>query len=200
MQTEPESSQREFTLKETSTHTRLSVGAHLKRERELREIELEEVARVTRVRLAYLDALERERYADLPADVYVRGYLRAYCRFLGVDAEPCIEQYAQAKQALRPAPVVRLADAVTNAPQSPSERPLPALAADKADAAPTTTTASMRDAPRSPRRLSLALAIVLLVIAALTILFIHQINRPDEAAVDDRNPTTTENATFDVTG
>jgi len=41
---------------------------------------------------------------------------------------------------------------------------------------------------------------VLLVIAALTILFIHQVNRPEDAAVDDRNPTTTENATFDVTG
>ena len=181
-------------MKELIKDSRLSVGAHLKRERELRDIELDEVARVTRVQRAYLEAIERGSFADLPADVYVRGYIRAYARFLAIDAEACIERYVRQSGTPTPGPAIRLAGE-TDQVATP-DKPLPALAAEK----PEPATSAMGTPSQPPRRLGLALAIVLLFIAAMTISIIYYVNQPGDANADDRNPTTTENATFDVTG
>jgi cytoskeleton protein RodZ len=59
------------------------VGAYLRDMRERRGISLDEVSRRTRVPARYLEALEGDRFADLPAPVFVRGFVRAYCQALG---------------------------------------------------------------------------------------------------------------------
>jgi len=52
------------------------LGAHLRRCREARGLTVEALARV---RERYLLALEEDRLDALPAPVFVRGYIRAYC-------------------------------------------------------------------------------------------------------------------------
>ena len=61
----------------------LSVGAYLRQLREARGVSLEEIARITRVNPAYLQALEADDYASLPVPVFTRGFIRAYCQALG---------------------------------------------------------------------------------------------------------------------
>ncbi len=60
-------------------------GARLRRARLARGLEIEDVAGVTKINPTYLRFLEDERFADLPAVVYVRGFVAAYARLLGLD-------------------------------------------------------------------------------------------------------------------
>src|SRR4051812_325633 len=62
-----------------------SLGSYLRREREQRQISLAELAQTTRIPIRILEQLESDDHARLPADVFVRGFLRSYARVLGVD-------------------------------------------------------------------------------------------------------------------
>jgi curved DNA-binding protein CbpA len=68
-------------------------GALLRRSRLQRGLDLDEVSRVTRIKPAYLSALEEERFRDLPAPVYVRGFVTAYARCVGLDPRSVVAAY-----------------------------------------------------------------------------------------------------------
>ncbi|MFH2009158.1 MAG: helix-turn-helix domain-containing protein [bacterium] len=183
--------------KQEQSEPRASLGLRLRKERELRGISLEEVSSVTRVRLVYLRHLEEDGFESLPADVYVRGYIRSYARFLGIDAERCIEQYSLQSPAKHVGPVAAF-DGDLGTITTPA---LPSLSDSPADA---TTTAGVAMGVRSSggrSRMGLALAIVLLFIAALLIFGVYYVNRSGDAESNSNNkPSTTETATFDVAG
>lgn len=67
-----------------------SLGTYLKYERESRGVSLAEVAAITRVPENSLDLIEQDRLDDLPGEVFVRGFLRAYARCIGLDAEDLV--------------------------------------------------------------------------------------------------------------
>lgn len=62
-----------------------SLGGMLKRARELRGISLEEVAAATHVRLNYLRAIEQNQLDQLPGLIFLKGYVRAYVEYIGLD-------------------------------------------------------------------------------------------------------------------
>ncbi|MFQ5901321.1 MAG: helix-turn-helix domain-containing protein, partial [Thermodesulfobacteriota bacterium] len=70
-----------------------SLGNYLKRERELREITLSEIAKETRVRQDLLEAIEEEEFDSLPAPAFVKGFLRAYSKYVGLDSNDVILRY-----------------------------------------------------------------------------------------------------------
>jgi cytoskeleton protein RodZ len=70
-------------------------GEILRRTREARQLPLEEVAKKTKISMRFLNALEKGEDRILPADVFVRGFLRSYARILGLDPEEIVEQYKQ---------------------------------------------------------------------------------------------------------
>jgi cytoskeleton protein RodZ len=78
------------------------LGQQLREAREARGLSIEDVAQGTRIRVAYIRALEDERFADLPAPVYVRGFLRNYATFLGLDAEELIGALEQQSGSFQP--------------------------------------------------------------------------------------------------
>jgi flagellar biosynthesis protein FlhG len=69
-------------------------GARLRRARLLRGVDIEDLARVTKINPTYLRFLEEERFDDLPALVYVRGFVDACARHLGLDAPRIARSYA----------------------------------------------------------------------------------------------------------
>ena len=71
----------------------VSLGRLLKRTREERQIELDEAFRVTRIRRHALEALENERWDELPSQVFVKGFLKTYAEFLGLNKEMVLELY-----------------------------------------------------------------------------------------------------------
>ncbi|MEM9194371.1 MAG: helix-turn-helix domain-containing protein [Myxococcota bacterium] len=70
-----------------------SIGQYLRREREIRQVSLEELAQTTRIPLKMLHRIEADAFDDLPGEVFARGFLRSYARCLGVSAAPLIERY-----------------------------------------------------------------------------------------------------------
>ena len=77
-------------------------GAKLRRWRIARGIELDRIASTTKVSVSYLRSLEEERFDVLPATVYVRGFLTAYVRAVGLDAERVVPGYMERVLASRP--------------------------------------------------------------------------------------------------
>ena len=71
----------------------LSVGAYLRELRQRRGVSLEEIARTTRVAQRYLEAIETEAFETLPAPVFIRGFIRAYCQALGEPPEEALAVY-----------------------------------------------------------------------------------------------------------
>lgn len=72
---------------------RESLGRHLKRERENRKISLKEVSKQIKVREPFLRAVEEDRGDLLPSGTYVKGFLSAYAKYLGLDPNEVILRY-----------------------------------------------------------------------------------------------------------
>jgi len=70
-------------------------GEFLHRERTMRGISLQDIARETRVHINALRALEADDRANLPAEVFVRGFVRNYAEFLGLSSEEVLNRYTQ---------------------------------------------------------------------------------------------------------
>ena len=64
-----------------------SIGKSLKQIRESKGISLEEISQKTRIRLAYLQAIEADDFEALPSKIQTRGFLRLYTHELGVELD-----------------------------------------------------------------------------------------------------------------
>ncbi len=69
------------------------VGEALKAARLSLGLAPEDLSQVTRVRAAYIDALEAFRFDSLPARPFVVGYVRAYAQALGLEAEAVVARF-----------------------------------------------------------------------------------------------------------
>ena len=70
-------------------------GENFRRYREACGIELRDMARQTRISRMHLENIEADAYAQLPAQVYIRGFLEAYCRYLKLEAGPLVRGYLE---------------------------------------------------------------------------------------------------------
>ncbi len=68
-------------------------GSFIKRERELRGISLNEIAAETKIGNNYLHALEEDNYDSLPAPTFIKGFLRAYSKHIGLDENDVVLRY-----------------------------------------------------------------------------------------------------------
>ena len=75
--------------------TGVSVGGYLRALREDKQASLEEMARATRVGSQQLEALEADRFTELPAPVFVKGFIHAYCHFLGEPDGEALRRYRE---------------------------------------------------------------------------------------------------------
>ncbi|MCP3956224.1 MAG: DUF4115 domain-containing protein [bacterium] len=74
-----------------------SFGTWLRRQREVREIDLREIADSSKVSMSYLHALEEDRFEVLPAPLFAKGFLRQYARYVGLDPEEVVNFYLAAR-------------------------------------------------------------------------------------------------------
>jgi len=77
-------------------------GPRLRRARLRRGLELDDVARVTKINPTYLAFLEEGRFSELPARVYVRGFVAAYASCMGLDSGRVAGSYMKGYEAPRP--------------------------------------------------------------------------------------------------
>ena len=72
-------------------------GERLKRERELREVTIDELCSATRIAPKFLEALENEHWEKLPGGVFGRGFVRTIARYLGLSEENLLSEYDLAR-------------------------------------------------------------------------------------------------------
>jgi cytoskeletal protein RodZ len=75
-------------------------GDQLKQERERRNVALDEIARSTKIRVRYLQALEEGQHERLPGIVFAKGYVRAYAETIGADADRLVGAYVAEQRSL----------------------------------------------------------------------------------------------------
>jgi cytoskeletal protein RodZ len=80
-----------------------ALGEEFRSAREARGITLSDVAEQIHIRSVYLGAIENEEWKAIGAPVYVRGFIRTYARFLGLDAEDAVGRFNATVPAERPA-------------------------------------------------------------------------------------------------
>jgi len=76
---------------------------YLRSRREARDLSLDDISRITKIPERSLVFLERGEFEKLPADVFVRGFLRSYATCVGLDADETVRRYAAC--GLAPGPV-----------------------------------------------------------------------------------------------
>ena len=67
-----------------------TIGELLKEERLKSRMKIEELSKRTRIRQEYLEALEDNRFEDLPAATFVKGYIKSYGALFGFDHRPMV--------------------------------------------------------------------------------------------------------------
>jgi cytoskeletal protein RodZ len=70
-----------------------SFGDWLRRQREMREISLRDIADRTKISRRYLEAMEADRFDLLPAPIFAKGFLREYARYVGLSPDDVVNHY-----------------------------------------------------------------------------------------------------------
>jgi transcriptional regulator with XRE-family HTH domain len=69
-------------------HTSEIIGLRLRQQREARHVSLEQAAAALRIRLRYVEAMDKGEFDLFPSPAQARGFLRTYAQYLGLEAEP----------------------------------------------------------------------------------------------------------------
>ena len=69
------------------------IGNSLREARLRQHLDFPEAEQATKIRGKYLRALEDERFELLPAQTYVKGFLRAYAEYLGLDGQLYVDEF-----------------------------------------------------------------------------------------------------------
>ena len=93
-----------------------TLGQELKQERESRNISLDEMASATKIVGRYLAALEEDRLDTMPGGFFIKGIIRTYAKYLGLDETEILRRYVEAGVLDEPA-----------RSRAPEERPVPAF-------------------------------------------------------------------------
>lgn len=76
-----------------------SVGEILKNTREAKGITIEQVAEATSIRVLYLEAIEKEQFKLIPGEVYLKGFIRNYANYIGLNGPAMVEKYKEQVEA-----------------------------------------------------------------------------------------------------
>jgi cytoskeletal protein RodZ len=75
-----------------------TLGSFLKQQRERRGMSAAELSRVTRIPLASLEAIESDRFDELPGEVFVRGFLKAYAQAVSLVPAEVLARYTSSRR------------------------------------------------------------------------------------------------------
>src|SRR5215216_6302014 len=75
-----------------------SIGETLREGRLHQRLSVSECAKRTHISARYIEALEEERWSDLPSESHRMGFLKLYARFLGVYTDDLLQTYRQVQQ------------------------------------------------------------------------------------------------------
>lgn len=94
-----------------------TVGEILRAERVKKSLSIKDVESAISIRALYLNAIEEGNYSIIPGEVYLKGFIRNYATFLGLNPQEIMEIYRQNKgQVSEIVPTVSQSEAVEVSP------------------------------------------------------------------------------------
>jgi cytoskeleton protein RodZ len=96
------------------------IGSSLREARLRQGLDFPEIEQATKIRAKYLHALEEEHFDLLPAQTYVKGFLRSYADYLGLDPQLYVDEFTSRY-------VIGEDDAMVRPRRSPPPRTAPRL-------------------------------------------------------------------------
>src|SRR5437868_7578254 len=73
----------------------LTLGEKLRQAREAKGIKIGEVAEQTRISPLYIESIENDDYRSLPGGIFNRGFVKSYAKYVGVDEQEALADYAR---------------------------------------------------------------------------------------------------------
>jgi cytoskeleton protein RodZ len=151
-----------------------SFGEKLKQEREKRKITLDQISSSTKIGTRMLQALEDDKFSQLPGGIFNKGFVRAYARFVGIDEEQTVADYLQASGDAAPPPTEIAAQVDQEREAAENERRIDSIA----------------DSPTQPLPWGWFAAILLVIALALS-LWSHRRNERAKSPVHSSQTTAT---------
>ena len=74
-----------------------TVGESLREEREKKGLSLKDIETAISIRTLYLNAIEEGNYHLIPGEVYLKGFIRNYANYLGLNGQQMVDSYRQAQ-------------------------------------------------------------------------------------------------------
>jgi hypothetical protein len=70
-----------------------SIGQRLETARQAKGVSVSEAGQATKILSKFIEAMEADDFGALSAPVYAKSFLKMYATYLGIDAEPLVEEY-----------------------------------------------------------------------------------------------------------
>ena len=100
-----------------------TVGEILRAEREKKGVTIKDVESATNIRALYLSAIEDNQFSVAPGEVYLKGFIRNYANYLGLDGQEMVNLYRQ--QINPPPPPEPQTVPADDSPDQPEPTPTP---------------------------------------------------------------------------
>jgi cytoskeleton protein RodZ len=94
------------------------IGPTLREARVRRKLTLQQVEEDTKIRIKYIQAMENEEFDIMPGSTYVKGFLRSYAFYLGLDPDLIIDEYRSRYAPRAPRELSANASALKRPPRS----------------------------------------------------------------------------------
>lgn len=83
-----------------------TIGQKLEAARQAKGVSVSEAGRATKILSKFIEAMEADDFGVLSAPVYAKSFIKMYAQYLGLDARPLVDEYAEqhAPKVKRPLP------------------------------------------------------------------------------------------------
>lgn len=79
-----------------------TVGQILRAERERQTLTIKDVEHATSIRALYISSIEEDNYQVIPGEVYLKGFIRNYANYLGLDSTELVNMYRESQASVTP--------------------------------------------------------------------------------------------------
>ena len=100
------------------------LGTKLREERDRQGLSIDDIEQGTSIRALYIEAIENGEYDKLPGEVYTRGFIKNYAKFLGLDGDAFSKEFTAEVHGAPPAPVVEAQPEVVEKPPVVEQKPV----------------------------------------------------------------------------
>jgi cytoskeletal protein RodZ len=91
-----------------------TIGSILKEKRKEQKLELKQVSDIIKIRVDYLQALEDGNYGNFPSEVYLKGFLKNYAKYLGIGTDKALALYRRENERKQNDPSIKAINKIKN--------------------------------------------------------------------------------------